>query len=187
MKCIISLFLGPRGSARPLLVMSALCLLCAPLAGCPSSQVQQTTADLLIIAGNSTVAYCASTGNQACVTGANKFAALVSADVANFAPGTKSQNAIQIIQDFEGVIAAADPGGKLALLDLALSTAVSAIQVIETNSGATAPAATPLVQARIANASPSATSNPPQSVKEYKARWNAELKANPVPGMAPLK
>lgn len=154
--------------------------------GCTPAQ-QQTTADLLIIAGNSTAAYCASTGDQACVDGANKFAGLVSSDVANFAPGTNSQIAIQIIQDFEGVIAAADPGGKLALLDLALSTAVSAIQVIETNSGAAAPADTPSVQARVAHASPSATANPPQSVKEYKARWNAELKANPITGLAPLK
>lgn len=154
--------------------------------GCTPSQ-QQTTADLLIIAGNSTVAYCASIGNQACVSGANKFAGLVSSDVANFAPGTNNQNAIQIIQDFEGVIAAADPGGKLALLDLALSTAASAIQVIETNSGATAPAVTSAIQARVAHASPSATANPPQSVKEYKARWNEELSANPVQGLAPLK
>lgn len=161
-----------------------LCLLCAPLAGCPS---QQATADLLIIAGNSTAAYCASVGNQACVDGANKFASLVSADVANFAPGTKSQDAIQIIQDFEGVIAAADPGGKLAILDLALSTALSTIQVIEANSGTTAPIATPAIQARVSAAQTIATQNPPKDAKAYKAQWNALLAAQPVAGLKPLK
>lgn len=165
-----------------------LCLIALPVfmaaKGCTQ---QQTTADLLIIAGNSTAAYCASVGNQACVDGANKFAGLVSADIANFAPGTKSQDAIQIIQDFEGVIAAADPTGKLAILDLALSTALSTIQVIEASSGATQPAFTPAVRSRVNAAQTIAIQNPPKDAKAYKAQWNALLSANPVPGLKPLK
>lgn len=164
----------------PLLIL----LLCAPLAGCPG---QQATADLLIIAGNSVAAYCASQGNSDCADKAALFASKVSADVANFVPGTKSQDAIQAIQDFEGVISAADPDGKLAILDLALSTALSALQVIEANSSGTPPSPTPAVTARVNRAQTIAIQNPPKDAKAYKAQWNALLKASPVDGLKPLK
>lgn len=181
------------GILRKLALTFILCLCSVPLGlsieGCPSAPVvQQTTADLLIVAGNSVASYYTSIGDTADADKATTFAQTVAADASSFTAGTKSQVAIQLIQDFEGILSIAAPSGNgVILIDLALSTAESALQIIEANTGAAAPPATPAIQARVSCVNTSDLANPPQSVKEYKARWNQDLAANPVPGLKPLK
>jgi hypothetical protein len=141
-----------------------LCLLCAPLAGCPS---QNTTAALVGIAGTAIASLETIEGNtDAAAKIQTDFAAAQTA-VLNWKAGTPTQDVAEALQLVESDLNLLPVSQKdQAYVTLAIGTVQSVLDLFP---GAIAPHV-------------AVTSVPaPKSVAEFKARWNA------LPGhLAPL-
>lgn len=154
-----------------------LCLLCAPLAGCPSPN-----ADAISI--NGAGAICAvvltndgdTSGAAQCTTISGQLATAIT----NFVPGSSAQNIVQLGDSLVAIIQA-DTNSKAAdEIAIILGTILNIVGEYTTPATAIAGIAAPQL------ARP-ATTNAHRTKAQLYAAYNAALKANPVQGLKPLK
>lgn len=165
---------------RKLFILPALLAFCALCAGCPSPN---TDAALVTIAGSSMAEIFTEEGNPTSAAQATQLSQTLSQDILNIQAGTSTvQVAVQVGQDLVALVNTIDPGSKdAALAGIALSTILGVIQALNPPQNPVVLAAPQAVTQATVQTVP-----PALSVSEYKARWNAELKARPVVGLKPL-
>lgn len=160
-----------------------LCLLCAPLAGCPAPNQDA-------IAINGAGAICAivllndgdSTGAAQCTAISGQLATAIK----NFVPGSTPQNIIQLGDDLVAVIQA-DANSKAAdEIAIILGTILNIVAQYEPANVVGIVAAN-AVHAAAAGQVQANTANAPRTKAELYSAYNAALANNPVPGLKPLK
>lgn len=158
-----------------------LSLLCAPLAGCKE---QNTAAALVGIAGTAIASLeTIEVHTQAAAQIQTDFSAAETA-VLNWKAGTPTQDVAQTLQLVESDLSLLPVSVQdQAYIELAIGTVQSVLDLF--------PAANPtpgmVLSPATLNHAQVLSIMAPKTADEFKARWNQDLAANPVPGLAPLK
>jgi hypothetical protein len=165
---------------------SAAALLCAALAfsttGCTS---QQTAADMITTVGTAVASLEAIEGNTSAVQAIQTDFAAASSAVANWKTGTPTQQVAEALALVESDLNLLPVSSQdQALIDLAIGTVDQLLVEFPGTSTATTPAVTKVsfhyafyqtqVQHRTVH-----LAKAPKSKKDFKAQWNAVLKARP--------
>lgn len=150
--------------ALPLL----LCLLCAPLVGCPS---QNTDVLLVQTVGLGVSEYFAAQGNTAAATKSTQLFGILSNDIANLKPGSDASLAEQAGTDVVNFLASEEPNSvPIAELDVAITTVLGVIGDFGVPPSSVP---TPAVQAHIQG------QPVPHTVAQFKTAWNS-IPGNPA-------
>lgn len=145
------------------------CLLCAPLAGCPS---QNTDVLLVQTVGLGVSEYFAAQGNTVAATKSTQLFGILSNDIANLKPGSDASLAEQAGNDVVNFLASEEPNSvPIAELDVAITTVLGLVGDLGAPPSSVP---SPAVQAHIQG------QPVPHTVAQFKTAWNS-IPGNPAP------
>jgi hypothetical protein len=151
-----------------------------PMTACPQ---QTVLAALTTTLGNAAASIASFEGNAALAAQLQTDTAAATAAIQNWKSGTPAQNvvqALQIVVDDLNLLSQIPGAAQYApLISLALSTAISIIEIVD-------PGAVPTAMAKVKLGGVS-TAGAPKSAKEFRARWNGICSTNPHLAKVELK
>lgn len=172
---IVSLAVG-----ETILVPFAATVVVIPLVGCPQ---QTTLAALTTTLGNAAASIASLEGNPTLAAQLQTDTAAATVAIQNWKQGTPAQNVVQALQivitDLNLVSQIPGASQYAPLIALALSTAISIIQIVDPSAVPAAMAKVKLGGASTGGVSAEAVAAAPKNKKDFLARWNGICASSP--------